>query len=125
MAADHVATGDFTVSMAPEDGRVRVTKAFTGGFTGTATGTMLTEMTPEQGSAAYVLIERLEGTLAGRQGSFALAHLGLMDQGAADLRIALVPGSGTGAFAGIRGHMILDRSGGGHRYAFHCTLPSD
>ncbi|GGI85944.1 hypothetical protein GCM10007973_23170 [Polymorphobacter multimanifer] len=134
MAAEFVAQGSFTVKMAPEaeakgegltQGRIAVTKDFSGSLVGKGSGTMLSGITPEQGSAAYVLIERVEGTLDGRAGSFALAHLGLMDKGAPDLRVAIVPGSGTGDLAGIRGAMTLDVGGGRHDYILRYSLEAN
>lgn len=125
-ATDQRATGSFTVTMTPEtahdsDGlsraRLLVEKVFSGALQGRSSGTMLSGTTPEKGSAAYVLIERVEGVLDGRGGSFALAHLGLMDRGAPSLRIAIIPGSGTGSLSGIRGEMTLDVGGGRHDYA--------
>lgn len=40
-----------------------------------------------------------------------------MDRGAPSLRIAIIPGSGTGSLSGIRGEMTLDVGGGRHDYA--------
>jgi hypothetical protein len=134
MAAEQRATGSFAVTMSPEasqdaDGltraRLAVDKVFSGALTGKSSGTMLSGTTPEQGSAAYVLIERVEGILNGQSGSFALAHLGLMDRGAPSLRIAIIPGSGTGALAGIRGEMALDVGGGRHDYALTYSLSTN
>lgn len=80
-ATDQRATGSFTVTMTPEtahdaDGlsraRLLVEKVFSGALQGRSSGTMLSGTTPEKGSAAYVLIERVEGVLDGRGGSFAL-----------------------------------------------------
>ncbi|WP_416907901.1 MAG: DUF3224 domain-containing protein [Polymorphobacter sp.] len=131
MAAEQVARGSFTVSMTPEDGqetdglsraRLKVEKQFEGGLVAASEGTMLSATTPEQGSAAYVLIERVAGTLDGRAGSFALAHLGLMDKGAPQLSVTIVPGSGTGALAGLRGEMTLDVGGGRHDYVLRYSL---
>jgi hypothetical protein len=134
MATEQRATGSFTVTMTPEaseaaDGltraRLTVDKVFTGALTARSSGTMLTGTTPEQGSAAYVLIERVEGTLNGRSGSFALAHFGLMDRGTPSQRIAIIPDSGTGALTGLRGEMAINVGGGRHDYTLSYTLPAN
>lgn len=134
MAQEHQASGSFTVRMTPEASledaglsraRLTVEKTFTGALEATSSGTMLSATTPEQGSAAYVLIERVEGTLDGRAGSFALAHLGLMDKSVPQLSVTIVPGSGTGALSGIRGAMVLILDNGRHDYVLHYSLPAN
>ena len=76
------------------------------------------------GSGAYVLIERLEGRLMGREGAFSLVHRGLMTGGQPDLTISVVPGSGSGGLAGIAGEFTLDIVQGVHNYTLHYALPS-
>jgi hypothetical protein len=104
-------------------GRMTLAKVFHGDLTGAATGEMLATMAPGA-SGAYVAMERVNGTLDGRAGGFALVHRGLMDQGAQDLLITVVPGSGTGALEGIAGvfHLIIE--GGEHRYVLDYSLPT-
>ncbi len=85
---------------------------------------MLAVRTAVAGSAGYVAIERVTGTLAGRTGTFALQHWGMMDKGAPDLKISVIPDSGTGDLAGLAGTMTIDiQPGGKHFYAFTYTLP--
>jgi hypothetical protein len=127
------ATGRFTVEMKPQAepavadgvslGRMSLDKRFQGDLDASGQGTMLTALTPVQGSAGYVAIERVTGTLAGRAGSFVLQHSGSMDQGAQQLSITVVPGSGTGGLAGISGQLRIDIVDGEHRYAFEYRLP--
>lgn len=129
----HKAIGTFNVKMTPvgeadtQDGvslgHLLLEKTFEGDFVGTGKGAMLTALTPEKGSAGYVAIERVTGTLNGRAGSFAMQHSGTMDNGAQQLSITLVPGSGTGALAGIRGVFKLRIEGGKHYYELEYTLP--
>ena len=69
-------------------------------------------------TAHVAAIERVTGTLAGRAGSFMLHHTATMTRGALDLRIAVVPDSGTGELAGIDGTMHIDIAGGTHSYRF-------
>ena len=128
-----IAAGSFTVEMTPQDdgvthedvtlARVVLSKRFDGDLTGTGHGQMLTAMTPVKGSAAYVAIERVTGTLHGRAGSFVFQHVGTMNQGAQQLSIRVVPGSGTGDLTGIEGVFALTITDGRHCYTFDYTLP--
>ncbi len=127
----HTATGSFTVQLEPqgeaEPGhhtRYAITKTFTGGFEGGASGEMLGLFDAQAGSGAYVLIERLEGRLEGREGAFSLVHRGVMDGGAQSLSITIVPGSGAGGLTGIAGEFLLDIVEGAHNYTLEYTLPS-
>lgn len=83
---------------------------------------MLATMAPGA-SGAYVALERVNGTLDGHAGSFALVHRGLMDKGAQELLITVVPGSGTDALEGISGVFHLTIEGGEHRYDLEYSLP--
>jgi hypothetical protein len=76
-----------------------------------------------KGSAAYVAMEWVEGTLHGKVGSFALHHTGVMDKGAQSLRIEVVPDSATGALAGLTGGYNIEIKDGVHFYSFSYTLP--
>ena len=55
------------------------------------------------GAASFVGMERIEGTVAGRSGSFALQHIGTFREGKARMTLEIVEGAGTGALAGLRG----------------------
>jgi hypothetical protein len=128
------ARGPFTVKMAPQGegdsrdgvstGRLSLDKLFSGDLDATGTGEMLTARTAIDDSAGYVAIERVTGTLHGRKGSFVFQHSGTMARGAQDLRIGIVPDSGTGELAGIAGTMtIAIAEGGAHSYDLAYTLP--
>ncbi len=106
-------------------GRMSLDKVFEGPLSATSRGEMLAARTAQAGSAAYVAIETVEGTLEGRKGGFVLVHRGLMDRGAQDLAISVVPDSGTGALAGLRGEMKIRIEGGAHYYDFDYTLPAE
>jgi hypothetical protein len=98
-------------------GRFSLDKQYHGALDATGKGEMLTASTPVKGSAAYVAIERVEGTLEGRKGSFMLRHTGTMDRGKQSLQIAIVPDSGTGDLTGITGDMnIVIAPDGKHTY---------
>ena len=57
---------------------------------------MLMSSSPSvKGSAGYVAIEKVTGTLNGRHGSFYLQHNGTMTRGVGELTITVIPDSGT------------------------------
>jgi hypothetical protein len=126
------AKGPFDVKITPQGtatdpmavGRMSLDKTFHGDLEGTSAGEMLAVRTAVAGSAGYVAIERVTGTLAGRTGTFALQHWGLMNQGAPDLRVTVIPDSATGDLVGLAGTMTIDiQPGGKHFYVLTYTLP--
>jgi Protein of unknown function (DUF3224) len=128
-----IAKGTFEVEMKPQSepsvqdgvslGRMSLDKTFQGDLVATGKGEMLTALTPVQGCAGYVAIERVTGSLHGRNGSFVFQHSGSMDGGAQQLSITAVPGSGTGELIGISGTFKLEIAGGKHFYEFEYALP--
>jgi uncharacterized protein DUF3224 len=105
-------------------GRMSLDKRYHGDLDAGAKGEMLTAMTGTQGSAGYVAIEKVSGTLGGRAGTFALQHSATMTRGEPKLEIIVVPDSGTGALAGLTGTMkIVIAEGGKHFYEFEYALP--
>ena len=125
------ASGPFDVKLTPqaqepeEDaslGRMTIDKQFHGDLEATAKGQMLTAGNPN-GSAVYVAIERVTGTLHGRKGSFALHHRGIMTRGQPELTIAVVPDSGTDDLAGVSGNLSIEIIDKKHFYIFDYTLP--
>jgi hypothetical protein len=124
------ASGTFEVKLLthkPEDpgdpvGRMTIDKQFSGDLVGSSRGWMLAIRTEVQGSAGYVAMERVTGTLAGRSGTFALQHFGIMDRGAPSLTVTVIPDSATGDLAGLRGQMTIDIREGTHFYAFEYEL---
>ena len=138
------ASGTFDVKLTPQPAddyaadtlaRLTIDKQFHGDLVATSNGQMLSAMTSVKGSAGYVAIERVSGTLAGREGSFVLQHSGTMMRGAplapksastrnCGLPITVVPDSGTYELDGITGTMTIDTSGGKHAYAFTYALPA-
>ena len=104
------AEGTFEVTLTPQEssgasgiGRAAVDKTITGDLAGTSHGMMLSVTTAVDGSAGYVALEWIRGTLHGRAGSFALIHRGIKERGAFTLERSVVPDSGTDALTGIRG----------------------
>ncbi|HVS14301.1 MAG TPA: DUF3224 domain-containing protein [Thermoanaerobaculia bacterium] len=104
-------------------GRYSLNKQYHGDLEAEAAGEMLTAGTPVEGSAAYVAIERVEGTLHGRRGSFLLQHRGTMGHGEQRLEITVVPDSGTGELVGLAGSLEVIIAGGEHSYILELTLP--
>jgi Protein of unknown function (DUF3224) len=109
----------------PEDGtlgRMSIDKQFHGDLEATSKGEMLTAGTGVKGSAGYVAIEKVGGSLHGRSGAFVLQHSGTMTRGAPQLTITVVPDSGTGELVGLAGKMAINIVNGKHTYDFEYTL---
>ena len=104
-------------------GRFGLDKQFHGDLEGTSKGEMLGAGTPATGTAGYVAIEQVTGSLNGRTGSFALQHFGTMEDNKFDLLVKVVPGSGSGDLAGISGVMTIAIVSGKHSWKFDYTLP--
>lgn len=75
-------------------------------------------MMPATQCAAYVAIERVNARLGGRRGTFVLQHTATSTTAGQKLVVAVVPGSGTGQFAGITGTMTIEGRSGSHTYTF-------
>jgi hypothetical protein len=129
------ASGPFNVTVTPtgdpdrtgctQTGRMLLDKQYFGDLSATGRGQMLTAVTDTKGSAAYVAIETISGTLGGREGSFAIQHAGSMGGGAEHIAITIVPDSGSGQLVGISGTMSILREEGKHAYALRYTLPQE
>jgi hypothetical protein len=126
------AAGTFEVKMAPQASdevpgqaslaRYSLDKQFHGDLEATSHGEMLSAGTSVKGSAGYVAIERVSGTLQGRKGAFILQHNGIMNRGTPQLSIVVVPDSGTDELAGITGAMDIQIADGKHSYSFEYSL---
>jgi hypothetical protein len=128
------AKGTFEVKLTPQKpdnkeaegasvGRMSIDKRFSGDLEATSQGEMLAAMTAVKGSAGYVAIERVSGTLHGRSGTFVLQHSGTMTRGMPQLSVSVVPDSGTEALTGLTGRMTIKIDGGSHFYEFDYILP--
>ncbi len=131
----HRALGTFDVKLAPQKadnphaessglGRMSIDKKFSGDLEGTSKGEMLSAMTAVKGSAGYVALERVRGTLHGRSGSFVLQHSGTMTRGVPELTVTVVPDSGVDQLEGLKGKMTIKIEGGRHFYEFEYELAS-
>jgi len=105
-------------------GRYSLVKQYHGGLEATAKGEMLSAGDPKSGNAGYVAIEHVTGTLNGHTGSFALQHIGTMENGSYKLSVTVVPGSGTGQLTGLAGTLTILIDNGKHSYTFEYTLPT-
>jgi hypothetical protein len=130
---ERLATGAFEVKLNPLPvydgadgsplGHLSIDKQFHGELDATSKGEMLSAGTSVKGSAGYVAIERVTGTLHGRRGSFVLQHSGTMTRGTAQLTVSVVPDSGTEQLVGLAGTMaIIIAADGKHSYEFSYSL---
>jgi hypothetical protein len=131
-----IAKGTFTVKLQPMSfegvdsvsltesklGRMSIDKEIVGDLVATTKGQMLSAMTGTKGSAGYVAIERVTGTLAGKRGSFVLQHTGTMNRGAQSLSVTVVPDSATDELIGLEGDFKIIIADGKHSYEFSYRL---
>ena len=122
-------TFDVKVTRQPQDdsaggpfGRLFLDKQFHGELSATSKGQMLGAGTAVEGSAAYVALELVTGTLNGKKGSFILQHKGTMRKGVYEISVTVVPDSGTDELVGIAGEMKIIIEGGKHSYELEYTL---
>ena len=128
------ATGTFEVKMKPQTdenagdptiGRMSLDKQFHGDLEAASKGQMLATQGSVKGSAGYVAIERVTGTLAGRTGTFALQHTGTMNRGVPEQSVTVIPDSGTGELTYLSGKMTIKITDGKHAYEFEYELASE
>ena len=124
-----IAAGPFEVKLTPQPpgedavlGRLSLDKEFHGDLEATSKGQMLAFGSSVKGSAGYVAMEQVVGSLHGRQGTFVLQHSGTMTRGNGQLAVTVVPDSGTGELANLAGMMHIDVSGGKHAYVFEYSI---
>jgi hypothetical protein len=130
---NHVAKGEFTVKLLPltlegqpegaKLARMSINKTISGDLVAVTTGQMLSAMTNLKDSAGYVAIERVEGSLHGKNGTFVLQHTGTMNRGASSLVVTVVPDSGTDELIGLAGDFKIIVANGKHSYEFAYSLP--
>jgi hypothetical protein len=129
-----IAKGTFDVKTTPQPApegddsgiaRLLLDKHFHGDLEAASKGQMLAASGTVKGSAGYVAIEKVTGTLAGRKGSFVLYHQGTMNRGVPTLSVTVVPDSGTDQLTGLTGSMNIIIANGAHSYEFTYSLPSN
>jgi hypothetical protein len=127
-----VAQGTFEVKLVPLTvefkelaetlGRMSIDKTFSGDLVGTSKGEMLSAMGTVKGSAGYVAIEKVTGTLNGKSGTFLLQHFATMNRGEPQLTVSVIPDSGTGDLAGLAGKFTIKIENKQHFYELEYTL---
>jgi hypothetical protein len=126
------ARGAFEVKITPDTpannpegtplSRLSIDKQFHGDLEGSSKGWMLAAGTAVQGSAGYVALEQVSGSLQGRHGTFVLQHSGTMNRGVPKLSINVVPDSGTGELVGLAGKLEIEIKDGKHSYLLEYSL---
>lgn len=127
----HTARGTFYVTMHPEppysdrDGVVLARAVFDKTFRGALAATGRVEFLSVRAGehAAYVALERIEGTLDGRAGSFVVTHRARASSQGRSLEIDVVAGTGTGALVGLEGTIAIDIVDKVHHYTMTYSLP--
>ena len=124
-------SGPFDVKLTPQPlewaaalGSLAIDKAFHGDLEATSKGHMLAFNTTTKGSAGYVAMEQVTGTLGGRSGTFVLQHSGTMNRGEPSLTLTVVPDSGTDGLEGLSGAMQIIIEGGKHSYLLEYEIAS-
>ena len=120
------AKGTFEVKLTPQEdksgkaivGQMSMDKQFHGDIEGTSQGLMIMAGTSVPGSAGYVALEKVEGSVNGRNGSFYLQHHGIMNRGDGSLIVVVVPDSGTNELTGLSGSLQIKIENGKHFYDF-------
>jgi hypothetical protein len=120
--------GPFDVKLAPQAadewsadgaiGRMSLDKQYHGDLEATSKGQMLAHSASVKGSAGYVAIEKVTGSLKGRRGTFVLLHRGVMTRGTPELAVTVVPDSGTDELVGLSGTLDIVIEAGKHSYVF-------
>jgi hypothetical protein len=105
-------------------GRMSINKSVSCDLLATTVGQMHSATTEVKGSAGYVAIEKVEGVLNGKKGTFILQHTGIMNKGNRNPSVTAVPDSGSGELVGLDGEFSIIIAGGKHSYEFKYTLPS-
>jgi hypothetical protein len=82
--------------------QVRLTETFSGDIEGESAVRALQVLRDDK-SACLVSLQRVRGTLRGREGIFVLQGSEIVDSGRIQARWFVVPGSGTGELSGLRG----------------------
>ncbi|MFJ9370195.1 DUF3224 domain-containing protein [Nocardia sp. NPDC101769] len=82
--------------------RIHVEESFSGDISGEGVVEFLQSANAD-GSASFVGIERVTGTIAGREGTFLLQDQGSVADNIVSGEWFVVPESGTGKLAGLRG----------------------
>lgn len=123
ITANFRATSWQETDLAPAEGLARMTRAScTQRYEGDIVGQSVLEYLmayADGGNATFVGIERIEGAVLGRQGSFVLRHVGRFEGGIASMQLETVGGAGTGALADLRASGSFESP---HKESYTVTL---
>ncbi|MGY1601950.1 DUF3224 domain-containing protein [Geodermatophilus sp. SYSU D00815] len=103
-------------------GRVTLRKTFAGPLTGSSVVTM-TSAAVGEAPVGYAALELVTGELEGRSGSFVLQHTGVVDGEWSSSTGVVLPGTGTGDLAGLRGEITIAHEGSGAVLTLDYELP--
>ncbi len=89
-----------------------VTKTYSGGIEGTSVTEWLMGYA-DDGTATFVGIERIDGSVGDRRGTLVLRHVGTYAADAAKAELVVLAGCGSGDFSGVggTGDLLADPSG--------------
>jgi hypothetical protein len=82
--------------------QAKVSQAYQGAISGEGLVEFLMAHAPN-GTASFVGMELVKGSVAGKSGSFVIQHVGTFDSGGARSEWSIVPNLGTGELSGIVG----------------------
>src|ERR1700691_4055450 len=82
--------------------RIHVEESFSGDIAGDGAVEFL-QAARADGSASFVGIERVSGSVGGREGTFLLQDMGTVEGNLVSGDWFVIPGSGTGELSGLRG----------------------
>jgi hypothetical protein len=128
------ANGTFDVKITPQQSdnpdataanvsRLSLNKQYRGALAAASHGEMLA-LGDGTKSGAYVALEKVSGSLDGREGSFALVHRSALRDGEAEgWSVTVVPDSGTAELSGLEGTMTIIIREAEHYYEFSYSLP--
>jgi Protein of unknown function (DUF3224) len=97
----------------PDLAEIHVTETFSGDIKGEGSVRFL-QAVREDGTASFVGIERVIGSIAERRGSFLLQDAGTLEGNLVKGDWFVIPGSGTGELAGLRGEGGFEAELGQH-----------
>jgi hypothetical protein len=92
---------------------IHVTETFSGDIEGEGSVRFL-QAIRDDGSASFVGIERVSGSIQGRQGTFLLQDAGTLEGNLVKGDWFVIPGSGTGELSGLRGEGSFEAELGQH-----------
>lgn len=114
----------FEIAGAPKLTRAQVKTSFAGDVEGSGTVEYLM-MYRDDGTASFLGFELVQGSLAGRSGSFVVEHRGTYEGGIAKAESRVVPGSGSGDLRGLTGEGGFEAPSGGGIFTLRYELEPD